>query len=1020
MNLSEFFIKNPLISFLVILFSTVGGWSAYQNMPRFEDPEFTIRVAQVITDYPGASPQEVLNEVTEPLETAIQQLQEVESVESVSSAGHSEISVNIKYEFSRSKSDLQVIWSKLRNKIEDAQNRLPPGAETSRVNDDFGDVYGLYYILTGEGYSLAELFSYAKDLRKELLRVDNVAKVAITGEQKEVIYVEVSRERSAALGVSLNKLYDTLALQNSVVPAGDVLLNGERIIISPTEEVTSVEAIKNLIISDTAHGGVTRLANIATVTRGVEEPPSFFIRYDGAPALAIGVSNVSGANVVKLGRAIDERLAAIESLRPVGVELHEYYHQGKTVDAAVQDFAVNVVMALVIVFATLLVFMGLKSGLIMGATVLLTMAATLFVMNLSGIPMHRISLGALVISLGMLVDNGVVITDGILVGIRQGRNKLEVVKEVAQKNMKPLIGGTLVGIIAFAPIGFAPGDTAEYTAHLFWVVMIALGFSWFFAFTITPLLCYLWLSEGKPAENNKTKKDNAFYSIYKSMIRSAVNARWIVVALTIFVFATALWGFQFVKSGFFPASTSAQVVVDYWKAEGVDISETNKDMKRLETFVRGLDGVEHVQSLIGGGTLRYMLVYNFESINSSYGQLLVKTADYNQNDQIIGEIEAFLAQEFPDGQGKAWRFVLGPGGGSKIEAVFKGPDPAVLRSLANEAKAIMAADGGARSIKNDWHRPVSVIEPAYSENKGQRVGISREDLANALNTNFSGRNVGVYREGEDLIPIISRAPESERLDALNIANVQILSTASGKTVPLVQVIDGVRTVWRDARLLREDRVLTIKAQCDPMSGQLASDLLARIRPKIEAIELPNGYTLEWDGEAGDSSESQGNLASTIPYGLLAMILVVVLLFNKIRQPIIIWSVVPLALIGVVVGLVSTQIPLEFVGILGLLSLSGLLIQNSLVLVDHTDNLIANGSPRFDALVESAASRLRPVTLGAFTTVLGVIPLYFDAFFKSMTVVLGFGLTFATLITLVITPVLYAIFFNIRRNETAPN
>ena len=1018
MNLAEFSIKNPLISALIIIFSLVGGWVAYQNMPRFEDPEFTIRVAQVNTSYPGATPEEVLNEVTEPLETAIQQLPEVDTVESVSSAGFSEISVTIKYEFSRSKSDLQVIWGKLRNKIDDAQNALPPGAGPSRVNDDFGDVYGLYYLLTGEGYSLTELRDYAKDLRKELLRVDGVAKVAISGERDEVIYVEISRERASSLGVSINNIFNTLSLQNSVVSAGDVVLGGERLIINPMAEITSVGAIENLIVNDGGNGAVTRLGDIATVTRGLEEPATFFIRYDGEPALAIGVSNVSGANVVKLGAAIDAKLAQIESQRPIGMELHEYYHQGKIVDASIQDFAMNVLMALVIVFVTLLVFMGMKSGLVMGVTVLLTMSATLFIMYLSGIPMHRISLGALVISLGMLVDNGVVVTDGILVGVKQGRDKLEVAKEVARKNMKPLIGGTLVGIIAFAPIGFAPGDTAEYTGHLFWVVMIALGLSWFFAFSITPLLCYLWFEEGKPAATDTTKQDGAFYRIYKTVIRNALNARWIVVVATIVIFAIAIWGFQFVKSGFFPASTTPQVVVDYWKPEGVDIAETNADMARLEAFVQTLDGVEHVQTLIGGGTLRYMLVYSFESVNSAYGQLLIRTVDYKQNDRIIREIERYLAEDFPDGQGKAWRFVLGPGGGSKIEATFKGPDPAILRGLANQAKAIMAADGAARSIKDTWRRPVSAIEPVYSEGKGQRVGISREDLATALNTNFTGRNVGVYREGDDLIPIISRAPENERQDLSNIFNIPVLSPTSGRSVPLLQVVDDVRTTWRDPRLLRQDRVLTIKAQCDPVPDELASDLLERIRPQIEAIKLPDGYSLEWDGEFGDSSESQGNLASAIPFGFLAMVLVVVVLFNRIRQPVIIWSVVPLALVGVVIGLVSTQIPLEFIGILGLLSLSGLLIQNSLVLVDHTDNLIADGMPRFDALIESAASRLRPVTMGAFTTVLGVIPLYFDAFFKSMTVVLAFGLTFATLITLMITPVLYAIFFNIRRSETA--
>ena len=1018
MNLAEFAIRNRLISALVIIAALYGGWHAYQNMPRFEDPEFTIRIAQITTQYPGAAPTEVLNEVTEPLETAVQQLQEVDYIESVSSAGLSRINVNIKYEFSRSKSDLQLIWGKVRNKIEDAQAQLPPGALSSRVNDDFGDVFGLYYLLTGEGYSPAELNNYAKELRKELLQVDNVANVAITGVQDQALYVEISRERAAALGVSLNNLYAALTHQNAVVAAGDVVLGDDRITIQPSGELHSVDAIENLVVQD-AVGGLTRLRDIAVVTRGYKDPAEFFIRYNGAPALAIGVSNVTGANVVKLGAAIDERLAAIDSQRPIGMELHEFYHQGKVVNTAIEDFAMNVVMALVIVFGTLLVFMGYRSGLIMGATVLITMSATLLIMFVSGIPMHRISLGALVISLGMLVDNGVVITDGILVGVRQGRDKLEIAKEVARKNLKPLLGGTLVGIIAFAPIGFAPGQTAEYTNHLFWVVMIALGLSWFFAFTITPLFCYLMFNE-EPATGGQSAapSESGFLRAYKNFIRRAVNHRPLVIIGAIGVFAAAMWGFQFVTSGFFPASTTPQVVVDYWLPEGADIERTAEDMERLETYVRGLDGVEDVQTLIGSGTLRYMLVYQFEPPNSAYGQILIKTSDYSENDRLLMEIQDYINANFPEGQGKTWKFVLGPGGGSKIEATFKGPDASVLRELANEAKAIMSADSGARSIKDDWRRRVSVIEPVYSETKGQRVGVTREDLADALQRNFSGKQVGVYREGEDLIPIISRAPANERQSAANIRDIQILSSTTGRVVPLAQVLDGARTIWRDGKLRREDRVLTIKAQCDPIPGELAGVLFERLRPQIEAIELPVGYSLEWDGEYGDSTESQGELATTIPLGLITMILVVVILFNKIRQPIIIWTVVPLGMIGVTIGLLATGTPMEFMAILGVLSLSGLLIQNSLVLVDHTDNLIKDGMPRFDAIIESAASRLRPVTMGAFTTVLGVIPLYFDAFFKSMTVVIIFGLSFATIITLFITPVLYAMWFNINRHETA--
>lgn len=459
-------------------------------------------------------------------------------------------------------------------------------------------------------------------------------------------------------------------------------------------------------------------------------------------------------------------------------------------------------------------------------------------------------------------------------------------------------------------------------------------------------------------------------------------------------------------------------MIDYFLPEGTDIERTNADMERFERHVAQIEGVEHVQTLVGGGALRYMLTYDAGSDNAAFGQILARTTNYRDNDRLIREIQAYADDQFPDAQAKVWKFRLGPGGGSKIEAVFTGTDPKILRQLANQAKEIMANDGDAILIKDDWRRPVPVLEPIYSENKGERVGITRKDVAEALEENFSGRDRGVYREGDRLIPIISRSPVADTADAWGMASIQIISPTTQQPVPLAQVIDDADMVWRDGKLLRTDRVLTIKAQCDPKTGVLASDLQGRIRPLIDAIPIPDGYALKWEGEAGDSADANSSLASTIPLGLLAMILVVVVLFNAVRQPIVIWSIVPLAIVGVVVGLVLTQTPLEFMGILGLLSLSGLLIQNSLVLVDSTDEMIASGMPRFDALVESAASRLRPVTMGAFTTVLGILPLYFDAFFKSMTVVLAFGLTFATLITLLVTPVIYALLFRISSDETA--
>lgn len=1017
MDLAEFSIKNRLICFIVIALSLVGGWYSYENIARFEDPEFTIRTAQVVTTYPGATPVEVANEVTEALESSIQQLQEVEEIRSVSSAGRSEISVDILYKFSSEKADLQLIWTKLRNKVNDAQSRLPPGVETSVVNDDFGDVYGLYYLVTGDGYTSAELYKYIRSLRTDLLSVDDVAKVQPMGMQQEAIYVEISRERANALGLSVEQIYGDLAQQNSVTPAGDIKLGNRRLKFQPTGQIDSVEAISNLVISTASSGTIVTLRDIATVTRDYQDPASFIIRYNGKPAIAIGISNISGANVAKMGAAIDAKLEETKSLRPIGVEVHEYYHQGKIVETAVADFALNVLAALLIVLITLFFFMGARSAIVIGAVLVLTIAATLATMYLINIPMHRISLGALIIALGMLVDNAIVVTEGILVGTQQGRKKLDIAKEIVKRTKWPLLGGTLVGIIAFAPIGFAPGSTAEFTGDLFWVVMVSLLFSWIFAITAVPLFADILFAE--PDEGPvEQKPEHPFFVHYKNFMRRVLARSKLALVTVAALFALSVFGFNYVTPGFFPPSTSPQIVVDFNLPEGTDITETDAKMKRLEKYLMKQQGIKDVQSLVGMGTLRFMLVYGPESPSTAYGQFLIKTDDYDVISGLLPKLQKHIDANYPDAQAKVWQFQLGPGGGSKIEAEFSGPDPVILRELAGKAKAVMAADGGAISIKDDWRQPVSVIEPSYNADSGRRLGISREDLADALRTNFSGRNVGVYREDDQLLPIIARAPARERLDANSMRGVQITSPVSGKSVPILEVVNDFETKWQDSRLRRVDRVWTINAQSDPVPGELSADLLSRVQPQIEDIALPEGYTLKWNGEIGDSSEANSSLASTLPLGFLAMVLVVVVLFNALKQPLIIWLVVPLSLIGVVFGLLVTGTAMEFMAILGLLSLSGLLIKNAIVLVDQMDLEIREGQPRYDAVLNSAASRVRPVMMGSLTTVLGVIPLFFDAFFKSMAVVLVFGLTFATALTLVIIPILYVMFFRISPDEIA--
>ncbi len=1013
MNPAEFTIKNRFLSVIIIVLISIGGLLAYQNMPRFEDPEFTIRTAQIVTQYPGATPSQVMDEVTEKLESTIQQMQEVEEIRSTSSDGLSIIEVDIEYAFSTNKSDLQLIWTKLRNKVSDTISDLPSGATTPVVNDDFGDVYGLYYLLTGDGYSEKEIYDYAKRLRKDLLAVEGVGKVNIVGNQTEVIYLEIARERAASLGVSLQQLYATLAAQNTVQYSGSITLDGRRVVFQPSGTIDSVDAIKNLKIALNGTADFTTIGEIANVRRDYLDPPNFLIRYDGHPALALGISNVSGVNVVEMGNKVDAKLREVESERPLGIELHENYHQGKAVQRAVSDFASNVFAALVIVLITLLIFMGFRSALIIGAVLILTILATLATMNILNIPMHRISLGALIIALGMLVDNAIVVTEGILVGTQQGGKRLETAKKIVSQTKWPLLGGTIVGILAFAPIGFAAGATAEYTGDLFWVIMISLGFSWIFALTLAPLFAYWLFRENK---NLGSPTPSRFRKTYGNFMDKVLRARWLVMSIALIAFGSSIWGFRYVKSGFFPASTTSQLVIDFWLPQGTDIKVTQEQLLQLEDYVASLEGVENVQTLIGGGTLRYMLIYQFENQNSAYGQILIKTENYEAVAPLLPKIQSYVDQSFIDAQAKVWRFSMGPGGGSKVEAEFSGPDPAILRDLASQAKNIMMQDPNAIFIKDNWRQPIPVVVPIFAEEKARRVSVTREDLSNSLSTNFDGRVIGVYREEDTNLYIIERAPEEERAESLDILSMMVKSSSSGQSIPITEVISGFQTIWRDSQIKRTNRVPTIRAQADPAVGVIVSDLQAKLQAKIEKIELPAEYSLRWEGELGNSTEAQSSLAATIPIGLLAMILTVIFLFNAFRQPLIIWLVVPMALIGVVIGLLVTGASMEFMAILGVLSLSGLLIKNAIVLVDQMDVNIASGQPRYTAVIDGAASRVRPVMMGALTTILGLVPLLMDAFFKAMAVVLIFGLTFATLITLVLVPTLYAILFRISSDE----
>lgn len=1046
MNIAEFSIKKSIITWTVTVVVLALGYLAYVDLPRLEDPEFAIKDAVIATPYPGASPKEVEQEVTEKIEKAMQELGQLKRVESYSSRGMSVVKVKIKDNYD--KSALPAVWDEMRRKVLDVIPELPPGAGPPIVNDDFGDVFGVYFALTGVGYTYAELKDVAELLKRELLVVQDVKKVTFFGEQSEAIYVEMSRTKMASLGITQQEIYDALEAKNLPVSSGSIKIGPEYMAIKPTGEFKSEKDFDDLFIASKG-GKLIYLRDVATVVRDYVDPPAKILRLNGVHAIGIAISTVGGGNAVTMGEGVIQRIDQLQGEIPLGMELIEIAMQSKAVTKAVNSFVINLLEAVGIVVLVLLFFMGLRSGLIIGFILLLTIAATFMVMGYFQITLERISLGALIIALGMLVDNAIVVVDGMKVRMEQGADGLDAAKEVVGQNSIPLLGATVVAVLAFASIGGMDNSTGEYCRSLYYVILISLSLSWLTAVTVTPLITKSFVL-GKKSKGQGTKVRDPyggkFYQIYRGFLKLAIRLRVVTIAIVCAMFGVALYGFGFVSNQFFPNSTTPQFIIECQFREGTHIRETEKGVAAMEEYLLKLDGVTQVASAVGAGHPRFLLVYSVPvDASTHYTNVLVSVDDYRIIDELLPKIQNDFEEMFPDVVVNTKKFLLGPGEGGKIQLRINGPDPAELRRMADDVMAIVSADPLAQAVRTEWGEKVKLPQPVLAEDRARALGIDRPMVAAAIESNFSGKTTGIYREGIDLIPIIARAPLNERSRMEDMEELQIYSPSAQKEVPILQVINGVETTWENARVSRWHRRPFIKVHFDTREG-LPSVLFARLKPEIEqalgadvatystksfkdgqpytATTIPvkyddiiplqgkPGYFMAWGGEAEDSADSTSQLAANIPLYFGMMILVVIFLFNAFRQPLIIWLTVPLSIIGVTAGLLLLRQPFGFMALLGLMSLSGMLIKNAIVLIDQIDLNIKQGMPGLDAIIESGVSRMQPVMMAALTTMMGMIPLFQDAFFIAMAVTIVFGLGFATVLTLVFVPVLYATFFKI--------
>jgi multidrug efflux pump subunit AcrB len=1010
MNIAGYAIRHQAVTLVFMLMVIVGGVFSYLKLGRLEDPQFSIKTAVISTRYPGATAEEVEQEVTERLETAVQNLKQLDEVRSISRAGVSIIYADMKDMYD--KDTLPQVWDELRRKVGAAAADLPPGCHSPAINDDFGDVYGIFFAITGDGYSHHDLRKFADDLRRELLLCDQVGRVEFWGIQTEVVYIEIERTKLAQLGLPPQAIFAAIDQQNAVTDAGDVRVQDETMRLRVTGETTTVEALGEILVSG-GEDRMIRVKDVARIERGYLDPPMQMLFHNGKKAIGLGVSCIQGGNVVVMGDAVKEKLAELESRIPVGIEIDPIAFQADTVREAVNGFVINLAEAVLIVVLLLVVFMGLREGFIIGGILLVTILATFIGMYVLEVNLQRISLGALIIALGMLVDNAIVVAEGIVVKSHEGLNRTQAAEEAVAETQWPLLGATFIAILAFAAISISRDVTGEFLGSLFTVIALSLGLSWVFAVTICPYLCVRFLPHEE--EGDYHPHDHGLYVHYRKLLQICIGHKALTLLIVAGLFGLATQGFHHIPKNFFPDSTRPQFRVDVWLPEGTHIEHTQETLDRMGKYVSSLEGVTKINTFIGSGAMRFMLTYSPESMNSNYGQLLIDVDDYRRIvPTLIPTIQKQLEADYPAATIQAKAFAFGPPGGG-VEVRFSGSEIAALRDIANQAVAIMRREPNVRALRNDWGERVKIAAVDLAESQARNIGVTRIEIGNSLQMTFDGSVAGLYRDGDDLLPIVLRPPEHQRKGIGNLKNVQVWSSSISQTLPIDQVSDGVLTRWEDPVIHRRNRMRTVTVSCDPRTGT-ADSLFKKLRGRIESLSIPDGYKLEWGGQYERSIEANQKLMSKVPLAFTLMFFITVMLFNTLRHPVIIFLGLPMAVIGVSAGLLVAQEPFNFVATLGFLSLAGMLIKNEIVLLEQVNLDLKAGKEPYTAVIDSAVSRVRPVSMAAFTTVLGMIPLLWDAFFVSLAVTIMAGLTFATVLTLVVLPVLYSIAFGVRRPE----
>ena len=1019
MNITRIALENSRTTLVILFALLISGYQAYVDMPRAYDPGFIIRVAQVITYFPGASPERVEELVSDRIEKVVQEIPELDFVKSENRTGVSIVLVNVKESYKQ----MRPIWDSLRRKIDKVKGELPAEVIGPEVNDEFGDVFGIVMTITGDGYSYTELDDVAEEVRDELLLIDQVAKVDIYGKQEERIFVEYNNARLTELNLSPSQLSSALASTNIVISGGAVTLADERIEIEPTGNFESLEDIGNTTISLPGVKQVLRLSDIATIERGYIDPPSTMVHSSGVPSLALAISMIEGGNNILLGQQYLETIERLLPSYPIGIEFDTVSFSPLEVENKVNDFVSNLVQAIIVVALVMLVSLGLRTGMVVSSLIPMSMVFAIFVMSLFGIGLDQISLAALIIALGMLVDNGIVMSENIMVRMQSGQDATEAAVDSAAELRVPLLTSSLTTAAAFLPIFLAESATGEFTASLFKVVTITLLSSWLLSLTVIPLFCVMFLR----VKQEEISFSSRFYVWYRGTLNLMLRHQLVVLLISLVLFVVSLQGLKLVPNIFFPPSDRLYFTMEVELPPGSSIYRTQRVVEQIETYIddtlmatEETPGVTSWISHIGSGGPRFVLSHNAKAASTEYALMVINATDAVVIGDLMKRLDAFVFDQLPDVRTTLKRIESGPSIKNPIEFRILGRESDELYEIVDALKAMMAADPGIRNINDDWGPRIKKLVVNVNPQRALRAGVTNQDIAVSLQTGMSGLELSEYREGTDSIPIILRSSRSDQEDFSRFQSLSVFSQSSGTAVDLLQVA-SIDVVWQASKILRRDRLKTISVGAQPADGYTAAQGFDAIVPWLEEQQQswPNGYRFELGGESETSGKANQSIADKLPIAVFIILILLVGQFNSLRKSAIVLSAIPLAMIGVTSGLLVFQSYFGFITLLGIISLAGIVINNAIVLLERIKIEIEdNGLPPHEAIVEAAQRRLRPILLTTATTVLGLIPLYLGGgeFWEPMAVTIIAGLLFSTMLTLGVVPILYALLFRIKLED----